>query len=529
MTAIHRALPIALAAMTATSFLFSAEVNAGTPVVRVDASATGANDGSSWVDAFTRLDVALLAAAGGEIWVADGVYVPPANPVGDRRITAFTIPAGTRIYGGFTGNELVREARKPLVNRTVLSGDLDGDDTVDAHGIVQHVDDIVGENAHSVVLFDADLGGLPIGADTRLDGVVITGGNADASGLPNTWGGGGRCIAGPDFGCSPTLANVEFRGNYALQRGGAFAIHGGAAPSSPRFENVLFLGNVSDGEGGALHIDGAQGFRSPLLEDVRFEGNVGGTGGAIYLLSDADVLVDRAQFVGNRAQSTDFFYASGGAIYQYGDYSGGSRIRIYNSLFRGNEADNEGGVAYNWSSGGDAVMEFINVTASGNRARAGGVLFSSGDTPVVTRVRNSLWWGNTATEQAFPGGNNIYGAYYGYNVPTGHRVEIANSLLEGGLAAPGIVYAEDTPYPAGFLTNGGGNLSGNPLFASGASLRVRAGSPAIDAGNDAWNTTSFDVAGLTRRVDGDRNGSVRIDIGAHEFGADSLFADSFED
>ena len=43
------------------------------PIIYVDLNATGANDGSSWTDAFTDLQVALaVASAGNEIRVAEG-------------------------------------------------------------------------------------------------------------------------------------------------------------------------------------------------------------------------------------------------------------------------------------------------------------------------------------------------------------------------------------------------------------------------------------------------------------------------
>ena len=98
MTTPRRVFPLAFRSLAAAALVGIAPAHAGTPVVRVDASASGANDGTSWSDAYTRLDVALAAAPGAEIWVARGVYVPPPNSPGDVRNTAFMIRPGTRIY-----------------------------------------------------------------------------------------------------------------------------------------------------------------------------------------------------------------------------------------------------------------------------------------------------------------------------------------------------------------------------------------------------------------------------------------------
>lgn len=78
----------------------------------VDEAATGSNDGTSWVHAYTDLQDALGAAASGEeIWVAGGTY-RPAGPGGPNDAT-FSIPSGVAVYGGFKGSEKRRDERDP--------------------------------------------------------------------------------------------------------------------------------------------------------------------------------------------------------------------------------------------------------------------------------------------------------------------------------------------------------------------------------------------------------------------------------
>ena len=73
--------------------------------IYVNASAAGANDGTSWADAFTTLQPALQSALPGQaIWVAAGTY-HPAHPGGNRAQTLL-LPTGVEVYGGFAGDEL---------------------------------------------------------------------------------------------------------------------------------------------------------------------------------------------------------------------------------------------------------------------------------------------------------------------------------------------------------------------------------------------------------------------------------------
>ncbi|MGF1565966.1 MAG: choice-of-anchor Q domain-containing protein [Flavobacteriales bacterium] len=92
------------------------------PVIYVNAAATGSNNGSSWVNAFTDLQHALSVAMPGEqIWVASGAYKPTT---GTDRDVAFEIPGGVSLLGGFSGTETRSDQRNWVENVTVLSGEI---------------------------------------------------------------------------------------------------------------------------------------------------------------------------------------------------------------------------------------------------------------------------------------------------------------------------------------------------------------------------------------------------------------------
>ena len=124
---------------------------AGGRIVYVDGDATGANDGSSWVNAFVHLQNALaIAQSGDEIRVAQGRYRPdqglpprPGRPqtrggssgpvievaaVGSP-LEVFSLKSGVALLGGFAGPGAIDpNARDTQRYETVLSGDLRGND-----------------------------------------------------------------------------------------------------------------------------------------------------------------------------------------------------------------------------------------------------------------------------------------------------------------------------------------------------------------------------------------------------------------
>ena len=88
-------------------------------------------DGDSWEKAFNaeefRINHAMMPVDT-EFWLAAGVYAP--GTAGNRD-AAFYLASGTSIYGGFAGSENSRDQRDPRANITVLTGDIDGNDTRD--------------------------------------------------------------------------------------------------------------------------------------------------------------------------------------------------------------------------------------------------------------------------------------------------------------------------------------------------------------------------------------------------------------
>lgn len=100
------------------------------PRLFVRTAATGMNNGLSWINAFTSLDAALVAAAAPgsacqEIWVTQGTHRPITQSTpGVARSATFRLRDGLTVRGGFFGNELLPQDRDPTVFQTILNGNI---------------------------------------------------------------------------------------------------------------------------------------------------------------------------------------------------------------------------------------------------------------------------------------------------------------------------------------------------------------------------------------------------------------------
>jgi len=297
-----------------------------TAVRLVDSSASAGGDGMTWDSAYDSLQTALAEAGAGvpitEIWVAAGTY-RPAPPDGDRAAT-FELPDGVAILGGFVGDETDPTQRDPILNVTILSGDLNGNDTLGFQNIA--------DNSYHVVTTDESP------TDTGLDGFVVTGGNADG-GFPNNAGGGLTCVAssamivnctfeqntgalGAAVCCTngePTFVNCVFRNNQAgLSGGGLRAFH-----SAPTLVNCVFDGNTSSNYGGAIDTE----FNcTPTVLNCTMSGNDAASGGGLCVRGGSnDVTVSNSILWNNTATNGAQIHVGGIATLtvSYSDIEGG--------------------------------------------------------------------------------------------------------------------------------------------------------------------------------------------------------------
>lgn len=259
----------------------------------VNASATGANNGLSWSNAFTSLQAALTSANRcsqiTQIWVAKGTYYPTVDALGnasplDTRTKSFGLKNGLAIYGGFAGTEAAGynvSQRNLATNLTTLSGDI-------------QQDNVATNNAYNVIL------NMPVFGDSLnntaiLDGFTIRNGYANlgstsAPSFPAAYGGGMF-----NYTSAPTVKNCLFAGNAAYYGGGVENYL-----SNTILTNCSFLGNggsICYGSGG---VDNS--YSSPTLINCSFSGNRATIAGGMYIGDGPSTVINNVILWGNSTE-----------------------------------------------------------------------------------------------------------------------------------------------------------------------------------------------------------------------------------
>jgi gliding motility-associated-like protein len=460
----------------------------------VDSSVTVSGNGNSWASPLKTvteaLDVANNLNCANEIWVKKGTYYPMRNTtaVATSRDSSFRILRdGIKLYGGFAGNETLLTQRVTGTNLSVLSAN------IGAAG------SIADNSYHVLTIFT--LNNTGISNNTAIDGFTITAGNANGAAdytyndtiILNTRAGGIFCWV-----ASPHISNCIIDNNIAEGNGGGLysylgsglydsllitnnhatspvngLSHGGGIFNSGGrsvFKNCTVKGNSSTWDGGGFY----NVTTASIIENAIIDSNTAVYGGGFYTRGGADTLLN-VTIRGNTATGGN------GAVYNIGN------TIFTNGLITGNFSPSGSG----WGNvGGDAIL--TNITIAGNRATGdnAGIYHGFGN----MQVRNCIVWNNQAASQA-----NI-------------------SVLAPAILTVGYSNIQGAIYP------GTGNINSNPFFIASlppASAPVTSGnyrldpcqSLSLDAGLNAWITTSADIEGNTRIQNG------VVDMGAYETSA----------
>ncbi len=346
-------------------------------IIYVDDDAAGANDGSSWTNAYRHLqDARADANALGtplEIRVARGVYRPDRNSAypegtGDRS-ASFCLLDGVALMGGFGGVGVPDPNARDIARyETILSGDLAGDDAAVLDPCDLLTEPTRAENSYAVVTAG------PCSRSAVLDGFTIRAGNAFGPERVDSEGAGaGLLLSFYGADCCPSVRNCTFVGNGAYRGGATFVIG-----ARPEFVHCTFVGNAAI-EGGTLCTsmwrDGPW-FVSAcdlVVQGCLFVGNYARyRGGALYVGAGEPFTVEDCTFARNSA-------SEGGAVYN------SQSVGLVNCLLVHNVAAREGGAV---CSRGPR-LDIMSCTFSGNTAPAGLALTCF--TPRMT-VINSIFW-----------------------------------------------------------------------------------------------------------------------------------------
>ncbi|GAB3702285.1 hypothetical protein GCM10027592_31550 [Spirosoma flavus] len=418
----------------------------------VNAQATGANTGLDWANAFTDLQSALQV-----------------NSACANNLREIWVAGG--VYKPTpTGDRTI--TFRMLSGVALYGGFVGNETTLSQRPSVNPNPGPGGASQPSSSTLSGDIGqpgnnldnslvvvaGIDLAPTTVLDGFVIIGGRAEASAGP---AGGG-------------LTNVANSGN-----------------SSPILTNLFFINNYSTSLGGAiLNYSNGNGAASPTISNCRFEQNTAGNGGAIANSSlNNRLVITNSFFVGNSATQW------GGAIVNVSQ-GGNLSLVITNCAFLSNSAT-QGAAIWQATALASVLNALItNCSFSGNRAGEGGALYnatsipggSPAGGPIGLTLANSVLFDNGGASTISNTGDVALSSRY--------------SLLEASVT--------------GYTDGGNNRTTVTSPFVSPTSLRLEAGSPAINAGdNGAYQTAGGPATDLGGNVRIQQN---TIDMGAYETG-----------
>jgi hypothetical protein len=400
--------------------VFGGAAAAAGNVIYVDDDAAGANDGSSWADAYVFLQDALGAAGAMEgpveIRMAGGTYRPDqgVSIMPGSKPASFELIGGVTVRGGFAGTGAMDpDVRDVEAYETILSGDLNGDD-IDVN-TPQDLPSEATRTDNSWAIVDVDYSETAI----SIDGLTIAAGK---DGI-RKFASGGLSISNCTFrgnlseairnqrgeltitdstfegnwkhairhdGDNMTLTRCLFGGNVGLWGVGILShAHSGELT----LRDCIFVDNVAMGHAAALdcHAD------KLTLYNCEFRGNVGPRTACVDAWVHGDFIAEECTFIGNMGnaikQSVGRMILSncvlagnrGQAVESHGRY-----VTIRNCTISDNVTDAEGSALDVWHQ--------LRVTNS---------IFRGNSVPAIKTLRQEAVVSYCNIEGGWPGEGNV--------------------------------------------------------------------------------------------------------------------------
>jgi predicted outer membrane repeat protein len=433
-------------------------------VIYVNIAATGANNGTSWINAYTNFQSGVNAATTGySVWVARGTYQPASSGT-------FSMKSNVKIYGGFIGNENTLTARNWVNNPTILKGN---NNTV-----------ITNSNINANALLDGF---------TVRDGLAVYG----AGGMSNT-------------GSSPSIVNVNFINNTATFEnsygGGMF----NQTSSNPTITNCTFSGNKATVGGGMSNYNSS----NPIITNCTFSGNIGNTGAGMSNTYTSSPKLTNVIFSNNTGISTS---ACGAGLY----CETGSNPTITNAVFSGNigGSDNFAYAGGLYDNGG--ISTLTNVVFVGNQCSHGGAIAGKGTYINCTFLNNTATFGTALGGAIYNStGATITNCIFFGNLSSGTNNDIIGSGTVSYSLTQTSIFASATNKiitVSPFINQSSPAGADGIFMTADDGLKLIVGSPAINKGNNAAvpAAVTTDVTGSARIV------SI-VDMGAYESPYDNI-------
>jgi predicted outer membrane repeat protein len=258
-------------------------VSTATAQIYVVETSSGAHNGTSWADAYTDLQTAIYEAdAGDTIWVAQGIYKPFIDTLGNLpplpTSRSFWLKNGVVIYGGFNGTETSLGQRDPVNLKATMEGEI-------TPGVfAEHVLHVYGT----------------IDSTAILDGFIVQNGKStDTSAEKN---GSGVMLRG-----SAGFYNMVFKDNESYNQGGAIY----AQNSSSLFVRCRFESNtVLSYDGGACNFV----YSDIKMYNCIFDGNQAARFGGAITTVESNLLVQNGTFFANSGGTNMFQFSTSGTI-----------------------------------------------------------------------------------------------------------------------------------------------------------------------------------------------------------------------